>query len=103
MLKAYDEDKDLYAVIGSKVFKTDYESCLEFRPALVEDESHEEIINIDDKKCILYNDDILMINGIEKEAINIAIGDKLISDENTELIVNNIKKLDSCRIEVEFE
>ena len=32
MLEAYEEDKDLYAIIGSKCFKNNYEDNLEFNP-----------------------------------------------------------------------
>lgn len=32
MLRAYDEDKDLYAVIGTKCFHNNYEDNLEFNP-----------------------------------------------------------------------
>lgn len=33
MLEAYEEGKDLYAVIASKCFHNDYEDNLEFRPS----------------------------------------------------------------------
>ena len=32
MIRAYSEGLDLYAVIGSKLYHTDYENCLEFYP-----------------------------------------------------------------------
>lgn len=36
MIKAYEEGKDLYALIGSKSFKVPYEQCLEFNPVTKE-------------------------------------------------------------------
>ena len=32
MIKAYEENKDLYAVIAAKAFNSTYEDCLEFYP-----------------------------------------------------------------------
>ena len=48
MIKAYNEGKDLYAVIGSKSFNTTYENCLEFYPEGTE-------IEFDGKKVICGN------------------------------------------------
>lgn len=48
MIKAYEEGRDLYAVIGSKSFNTTYEDCLEFYPEGTE-------IEVDGKKVICGN------------------------------------------------
>lgn len=45
MIKSYEENKDLYAVIAAKAFNSTYENCLEFYPEGTE-------IELDNKKVI---------------------------------------------------
>lgn len=84
MINAYAEGKDLYAVIGSMAFKNSYYQNLEFLPRLVDDEIHDETLDIIDSKIeLLLDDKVLIANNVEKEAKDLVSGDMLITSDGT--------------------
>lgn len=89
MLKAYDEGKDLYAVIGSKCFKNNYYSNLEFMPVLKDCDSYECTIDTDVDR-LLITDTVTLKDNFHKMAKNLVVGDEILLSDGTYLRIRTI-------------
>lgn len=81
MIKAYDEGKDLYAVIASKCFHNSHYQNLEFLPTLVDCNKYEEELCIENNILKLYATDVVETTSGYKRADNLLKTDILIGNQ----------------------
>lgn len=81
MIEAYEEGKDLYAVIASKCFHNSYYQNLEFLPTLVDCNKYEEELCIENNTLKLYATDVVETTSGYKRADNLLKTDILIGDQ----------------------
>lgn len=91
MQAAYIAKQDLYAAIAAKCFHNNYEDNLEFQPRLVEDDQHEELIDVNNNIFTVLIDDLLETDQGWVEANKLATGN-LLKINDTNIPVKNISR-----------
>lgn len=102
MYKAYMEGKDLYAMIAQSAYHNDYSDNLEFYiPGKIVDVDGKNVVSGSGKEFEISTDEndyitvkyyeILETISGDKQALDINIGDKIISDIGNLVIVDKIK------------